>query len=109
MMVLGSAEYLEGYVIAQPASRLHFPAAHDIAATGVIDDYYHPELANPEALDKGRNGARALLHAAEAAFANRGMKAAFVVCPAGWASRIALLKADGYETAMIWSIKREDR
>ena len=106
MMVLGPSEDLQGYIIAQPASRLHFPPAHDITGTGVIDDYYHSELANPAALDHGGESARALLRAAEAAFANRGIGAAFVVCPAGWASKIELLESAGYETAMVWSIKR---
>ncbi|WP_300039321.1 hypothetical protein [uncultured Roseobacter sp.] len=106
IMVLESADCLEGYVIAQPASRLHFPPAHDITGTGVIDDYYHPEMANPVALERGMKGAGALLRAAEASFANRGMGAAFVVCPAGWKSKIDLLEAAGYETAMVWCIKR---
>lgn len=106
MMVLGRSDDLEGYVIAQPASRLHFPSAHDITGTGVVDDYYHPDLADPEALDRGSTGARALLQAAEAAFANRVFGAAFVVCPAGWISKIEMLEAAGYETAMVWSIKR---
>ncbi|MEM6499113.1 MAG: hypothetical protein AAF709_20620 [Pseudomonadota bacterium] len=106
MMVLGPSEDLQGYIIAQPASRLHFPPAHDITGTGVIDDYYHSELANLEALNHGGGGANALLQAAEAAFANRGIGAAFVVCPAGWASKIELLDSAGYETAMVWSIKR---
>lgn len=106
MMVLGSADDLEGYVIAQPASRLHFPPAHDITGTGVIDDYYHLELANPVVLRNGTKGSGALLRAAEAKFANRGMGAAFVVCPARWKSKIELLEAAGYETAMVWSIKR---
>ncbi|CAH1668531.1 hypothetical protein BOSEA31B_13291 [Hyphomicrobiales bacterium] len=35
MLVCGTPEALDGYVIAQPASRLHFPPAHDIRATGV--------------------------------------------------------------------------
>ena len=34
------------------------------------------------------------------------MGAAFVVCPAGWQSKIEMLEAAGYETAMVWSIKR---
>lgn len=106
MMVLGSADDLEGYVIAQPVSRLHFPPAHDITGTGVIDDYYHPDLANPVTLENGLEGAGALLRAAEAMFADRGMGAAFVVCPAGWKSKIDLLEAAGYKTAMVWSIKR---
>ncbi|OIQ23391.1 MAG: hypothetical protein BM562_18560 [Alphaproteobacteria bacterium MedPE-SWcel] len=106
MMVLGPSEDLQGYIIAQPASRLHFPPAHDITGTGVIDDYHHSDLANPVALDHGGEGASALLRAAEAAFANRGIGAAFVVCPAGWASKIKLLESAGYGTAAVWSIKR---
>jgi len=106
MMVLGPPEDLEGYIIAQPASRLHFPSAHDITGTGVIDDYYHPELVNPAALDRGSKHSNALLRAAEAAFANRGIGAAFIVCPAGWTSKIKMLESAGYETAMVWSIKR---
>ncbi len=106
MMVLGTSDHLEGYVIAQPASRLHFPPAHDITGTGTIDDYYHSELANPVALEQGRHGADALLGAAESAFADRGIAASFVVCPAGWISKIDLLRSAGYETAMVWSIKR---
>ncbi|MEQ8903627.1 MAG: hypothetical protein RID62_20645 [Roseovarius sp.] len=106
MMVLGPSEDLQGYIIAQPASRLHFPPAHDITGTGVIDDYYHLELASLRALDQGSEGASALLRAAEAAFADRGIGAAFVVCPAGWPSKIELLESAGYETAMVWSIKR---
>lgn len=106
MMVLGTPEDLQGYAIAQPASRMHFPPAHDIAETGVIDDFYHAELSNPTSLEQGSDGANALLRAAEKAFAERAVKTAFVVCPAGWTSKIALLEAAGYETAMVWSIKR---
>lgn len=105
MLVMGPPENLEGYVIAQPASRLHFPAAHDIAGTGVIDDYYHSELVDPAAVTDGSEGAITLLRAGEAALAKRGMGAAFVVCPAGWQSKIEMLEATGYETAMVWSIK----
>ena len=106
MLVMGTPENLNGYVIAQPASRLHFPPAHDITGTGVIDDYYHPDLADPMVLANGGKGATTLLRAAEAAFADRGMGAAFVVCPARWRSKIEMLAAAGYETAMVWSIKR---
>ena len=106
MLVIGTPENLNGYVIAQPASRLHFPPAHDIIGTGVIDDYYHPDLADPMVLVNGGEGATTLLRAAEAAFSDRGMGAAFVVCPAGWRSKIEMLEAAGYETAMVWSIKR---
>ena len=106
MIVMGGPEALEGYVIAQPASRLHFPPAHDITGTGVIDDFYHPDLADPAALTNGGAGGAALLRAAEAAFAERGTGAAFVVCPAGWRAKAELLEAAGCETAMVWSIRR---
>ena len=105
-MVMGIVEELDGDILAPPASRLHFPPAHDITGTGVIDDYYHRDMADPTALADGSEGATALLRAAEAAFANRGVGAAFVVCPAGWLSKIEILEAAGYETAMVWSIKR---
>lgn len=106
MLVLDSSEIENGYAIAQPASRLHFPPAHDITGTGVLDDYYHSELIDPATLASGSKGARALLRAAETAFVNRGMTTVFVVCPAGWGSKIEMLEAAGYETAMVWSIKR---
>lgn len=106
VLVMGPAETIDGYVIAQPASRLHFSPGHDITGTGVIDDFYHLELANPTSLANEGAGSMALLRAAEAAFAERGMGAAFVVCPAGWQSKIMMLEAAGYEIAMVWSIKR---
>ena len=106
MLVTGPSADLEGYIIAQPASRLHFPPARDIAGTGVIDDYYHLDLATPMALASDGAGAAALLHAAEAVFARRGMGASFVVCPARWRSKRMVLEGAGYRTAMVWLIKR---
>ncbi|MEO9339912.1 hypothetical protein ABFT80_21015 [Mesorhizobium sp. SB112] len=106
MLVAGSPDALEGYVIAQPASRLHFPPAHDITATGVIDDYFHSEYANPAKMQDGAGSAISLLRAAEAAFAGRGVRTALVVCPAAWPSKISVLQNAGYETAMVWMIKR---
>ncbi len=107
MLVAGDPDRLEGYVIAQPASRMHFPPAHDIRGTGVVDDYFHPDFGAPAMLAEGGAGATALLRAAEAAFAARGMGAAFVVCPAGWTSKLEMLEAAGYDVAMVWSIKRQ--
>ena len=106
MLVSGRQEALDGYVIAQPASRLHFPPAHDISAIGVIDDFFHRQYADPAQTREGGVGALALLQAAEASFAGRGITTAFVVCPAAWTSKIAALDKAGYGTAMIWMIKR---
>lgn len=106
LLVMGPSDDLTGYVIAQPASRLHFPSAHDITKIGVIDDYYHPDIADTSELAEGGEGATVLLRAAEAAFADRGVRAAFVVCPDKWRSKVEMLEAAGYETAMVWSIKR---
>ncbi|WP_375227702.1 hypothetical protein [Roseobacter sp. S98] len=106
MRVVGPPGEVAGYVIAQPASRLHFPPANDISGTGVIDDFYHHELADFEKSLPNAPGAAALLHAAETAFQQRGIDTAFVVCPAGWYSKIRMLETAGYETAMVWSIRR---
>lgn len=105
MIVSGPPQALDGYVIAQPASRLHFPPAHDISATGVIDDFFHRQYSDPAELPEG-DGGFALLQAAEGAFAARGTTTTFVVCPAAWASKVALLENAGYNTAMVWMIKR---
>lgn len=106
MLVIGSPNTLDGYVIAQPASHLHFPPAHDITATGVIDDYFHREFSDPAKTQDGGEAAASLLHAAEAAFVDRGIKAALVVCPAAWTSKISVLENAGYKTAIVWMINR---
>ena len=107
LLVTGPAENLAGYIVAQPASRLHFPPAHAIGGIGTIDDCFHTDFADPAALANDGKAATALLHAAEAAFARRGTGTAFAVCPAGWHSKRALLEAAGYGIAMVWSIKRQ--
>ncbi|TDT77906.1 hypothetical protein BDE40_1207 [Litoreibacter halocynthiae] len=95
----------EGYVISQPASALHFPSAHDVTGIGFIDDYFHTDYENPDSLEEDGPAAAALLHAAEAALKARGNRAALIVCPAAWSSKISLLQNLGYETAITWFIK----
>ena len=97
---------LEGYIISQPATPLHFPAAHDISATGIIDDYFHIDFEDPHELKDTAHGAHTLLRSAEAALQDRGGDAVLVVCPAAWKSKIQLLESAGYETAVSWLIKR---
>ena len=106
MYVIEGASGLDGYAIAQPATRLHFPPAHSIAGIGVLDDFYHAGFSDIDATPQPGHGAFDLLRAAEEAFAKRGKDAAFVVCPAGWRSKSELLQAAGYRIAMVWSIKR---
>jgi hypothetical protein len=106
MLLAGPTGALDGYVIAQPASRLHFPPAHPVAGIGVIDDYFHADCADPAALRNGGRGAAALLRAAEGALADRGFGATFVVCPAAWTSKLAVLEQAGYRTALVWMIRR---
>ncbi|MET0744602.1 MAG: hypothetical protein ABWY78_14620 [Microvirga sp.] len=107
MLVMSPAGHLEGYVIAQPAARLHFPPAHDITATGVIDDFFHDGFADPAGTpEAGARAAIRLLQGAEAAFSARGIGSALVVCPAAWTSKIAILESAGYRTALVWMIKR---
>lgn len=105
MFVARSSGAVDGYAIAQPASRLHFPAGHDISRTGVLDDYYHTEFADPLEAQKGGQAATALLKVAENALAARGANTAMIVCPAAWRSKISILEDVGYQTAMVWMMK----
>lgn len=106
MFVAAPEGEVEGYVISQPATALHFPPAHDIAATGFIDDFHHEDLQDPDHTEGTGKGAHDLFAAAEAALAQRQNDAALVVCPAAWLSKAAMLEAAGYETALVWRIKR---
>jgi hypothetical protein len=105
MLVAGGLDEIHGYAIAQPVSRLLIPAAHDIAAVGVIDDFYDLDFANVSALTNDGATAAWLISAAESAFARRGFAAALVVCPAAWRSKAELLKQQGYRTAKVWMFK----
>jgi hypothetical protein len=106
MVVAGAPSAVRGYVIAQPIAPLLIPAAHDIAAVGVIDDFYDADFAGVPTLANGGTGAGELLSAAESAFARRGVAAALAVCPAAWTSKVALLEAHGWRTAKLWMLKR---
>lgn len=106
MFVSDSDGQFHGYAISQPATHMHIPLPHDISAVGKVDDFYHVDTADPAVLADDAAGASDLLRAAEAALAARGNKAAFVVCPAAWASKIALLESAGYRNAMTWFRKR---
>lgn len=106
MLVAEGARRLAGYAVAQPATALHFPAAHDVAGVGFIDDFFHDDFADPGGLSAGGSGATGLLRAAEARLAARGNRAALVVCPAAWRSKIELLEGMGYRSALTWHIRR---
>jgi len=106
MRVAGAPGEVHGYVIAQPASPLLVPIAHDAAAIGVIDDFYDEDFATVSALSNSGSGSADLLAAAESAFAQRGIDCALVVCPAAWPSKISLLERSGYRTAKLWMLKR---
>ena len=94
-----------GYLIAQPISPLLVPVAHDIRKIGVIDDFYHADFAEINAVANEGVGAAYLLQAAESAFAARQVDATFVVCPAGWPSKISVLAQQGYQPAKVWLLK----
>jgi hypothetical protein len=90
MLVAGAPDNLLGYIIAQPCSPLLVPAAHDVAAIGVIDDFYDEGFGNVPAMASDAASGADLLAAAESAFARRGVGSTLVVCPAAWPSKIAL-------------------
>lgn len=107
MFVSKRADGFGGYAISHPATPLHFPTPHDISGVGVIDDFFHTFLTNPEELGVGVAEASALFEAAEAAREGRGNHSVLVVCPAAWPSKRALLEQAGYSNAITWHIKDE--
>ena len=106
MFVAGAAGDVRGYVIAQPIAALLVPAAHDIRAIGVIDDFHDDDFANVPVVSNDDATAGKLLAAAEGAFVRRGVTAALAVCPAAWPSKIAALEHNGYRSAKLWMLKR---
>jgi GNAT superfamily N-acetyltransferase len=106
MRVAVAAGKVRGYVIAQPCSPLLVPAAHDVAAIGIIDDFYDEDFTAVSAGSNSGSSGAGLLAAAESAFAQRGVDSALVVCPAAWPSKVSLLERSGYRTAKLWMLKR---
>ena len=104
MLVTPAAGEVRGYAIAQPIAPLLVPAAHEIGALGVIDDFYDQDFADIPALSTAASSGASLLAAAERAFARRAIDSALVVCPAGWLSKISLLQQSGYRTAKLWML-----
>lgn len=100
-MVVGRS----GYIVVQPVSPLLLPAAFGAGSIGVIDDFFNADLADEARLAADATEATALLEAAEAAFARRGVCGALAVCPAAWRSKADLLHAHGYRLAKQWMIK----
>lgn len=105
MFVSNAHGEFRGYAISQPATRLHFPSPHDISGTGVIDDYFHQTIADPDTRAAHWDEGLALLEVAEAARQQRGNSAVLVVCPAAWRSKIVLLEEAGYRKAITWFVK----
>lgn len=105
MFVADRDNNIRGYSISHPATPLHFPTPHDISGVGVIDDFYHEAMEDPETLAQPEIEAKALLSAAEAARSERGNHSVLVVCPARWTSKIKILEQSGYRNAITWHIK----
>lgn len=105
MAVADTGRGLTGYVVSQPATPLHVPAAHCATGIGFIDDFFDQSLENPFRAGDPQCGARALLASAEESLAARGNDAALVVCPEAWSAKKALLKNAGYEIALTWHIR----
>ncbi len=106
MFVAGAPGEVHGYIIAQPIAPLLVPAAHDIAAIGVIDDFYDLDFADVSTTASDGTTASALLSAAQSTFARRSFAAALTVCPAAWTSKRSFLEREGFKTAKLWMLKR---
>ncbi|MDD7969954.1 hypothetical protein [Roseinatronobacter alkalisoli] len=105
MFVSDDVGGIRGYAISHPATPLHFPTPHDISGIGVIDDFFHEAIENPDKLGGSGPEAVALFSVAAAARARRGNHSVLVVCPADWRSKIELLEKQGYRNAITWHIK----
>ena len=105
MFVSEAENKFHGYGISHQAPPLHFPTPHDISGIGVIDDFYHSALENPQKLGPNSSDAASLFRVAEAARERRGDHSVLVVCPAAWQSKIMLLEQVGYHNAITWHIK----
>lgn len=105
MLVADGPHGLAGYIIAQPIARLLVPAAHDIAHTGVIDDFYDTDFATIADTSPPSTSAKHMLDAAETAFAKRSFDTILTVCPANWTSKRTILQANGYTPAKVWLLK----
>ena len=105
MLVADGPRGLAGYAVAQPAGPLHLPPAHEAAGVGFLDDFHHEDFADPDGLAGEGAGAAALLAACERAFVARGCRSVLVVCPAGWASKRAVLERAGYRVGLNWGIR----
>ncbi len=108
MFVAGAAGHVRGYVIAQPIAALLLPAAHDAKTVGVIDDFHDDDIADVATASHDGVSASKLLATAETAFARRGVTAALAICPAAWASKIAVLERNGYRSAKHWMFKEPE-
>lgn len=82
MFVAKHDNHIRGYAISHPATPTHFPTPHEISGIGVIDDFYHEAMEDPETLAQTADEAKALFSMAEAARAERGNHSVLVVCPA---------------------------
>ncbi|RVT82022.1 hypothetical protein DXV76_18360 [Rhodobacteraceae bacterium CCMM004] len=104
LLVSEGADGVDGYAVAQPATPLHVPPGHEIGGLGIVDDFHHSGLADPDG--RPSKGAARLLAGIEAAFGHLGRRTALAVCPAAWASKADLLRGAGWQGGQVWHIRR---
>ena len=108
MFVSGSADAIDGFIVAQPGSSLHLAPAHDAARTGLIDDFcalaFEPDDERAGDIEQD---AGALLGAAEGAFHDRGIDTVLAICPAKMSIKEETLRSQGYVTANLWMVKTD--
>jgi hypothetical protein len=97
----------DAFIIAQPASPLHFQPANDITKIGLIDDFYASAF---EGADDAKDAApKALVAAAEARFHDQGIDTALAICPVRMTAKADLLTECGYKPANLWMVKTRQR
>ena len=96
----------KGFVISQPASPVQVPVYCDDRVTGVVDDFHCDTFGSSLTEDSDPAPALALMEAAEADLAGRGLTAAVAICPTAWTSKARLLDRAGYRVLTTWFTKQ---
>lgn len=104
MFVSGPENAVNGFIIAQPGSPLHIPAAHDVARVGLIDDFYAAAFETHVTPSDGPSIC-ALLVAAEAVLKAKGYNSAMAICPVKMTEKARLLEDQGFRGGNLWMVK----
>ena len=104
MFVSRTKNAVDGFIIAQPGSPLHIPAAHDVSRIGLIDDFYAAAFEGHVSSDDQPRIA-GLISAAERMFEAKGINSAMAICPVKMTEKARFLAGHGFRSGNLWMVK----